>query len=584
MKTFLAVIGGIAIIVVLAAVFVGLTAWLGEDSVPSKTILEIDFERAFVEYVPNDPVAQTFFGKDMMVRDVVEALEKAAGDDRVIGLVAHIGVGLMGGAITQEFRDAVINFRQHGKKAIAWSETFGEFGPGSKAYYLATAFDEIYLQPSGDIGLTGIMSESPFIKGTLDKLDIEPRMGQRYEYKNAANMFNEKSFTPAHREATSRILESMYEGMVADIAKARSKTEDEIKFVIDHGPLLGKEALTAGLVDGMAYRDEVYEKVKALDKDAQLLYLSEYLDRAGRPHADGEDVALIYGVGSVVRGSSGYDPLFSSVSMGSATVAQAFRKAIDDKKIKAILFRVDSPGGSYVASDVIWREVVRARKAGKPVIVSMGDVAGSGGYFVAMPADKIVAQPATITGSIGVLGGKMYTTGFWEKLGITWDEVHFGQNATFWSGTEDYSPSEKERSDAWLDRIYEDFTTKVAEGRNLPIEKVKEIAKGRVWTGSDALELGLVDELGGFPVAIRLIKETLNIPEGEDIELVLLPKEKSIWNALMGDDADNSEGETVSLGMAKYLKAVQPYIRFAAETGLIEDKRVLMMPAMEFSD
>jgi len=584
MKTFLAVIGGIAIIVVLAVVLIGLTAWLGEDSVPSKTILEIDFERPFVEYVPNDPIAQMLFEDDMLVRDVVEALEKAAGDDRVVGLVAHVGVGTMGSAMAQEFRDAIINFREHGKKAIAYSETFGEFGPGSKAYYLATAFDEIYMLPSGDIGLTGIMAESPFIKGTLEKLDIEPLMGQRYEYKNAANIFNEKSYTPAHREATSRILESIYENMVRDIAQARGKTEDEIKAIIDRAPILGKEALDAGLVDGMAYRDEVYEKVRAINEDAELLYLSEYLDRAGRPHDDGEDVALIYGVGSVVRGNSGYDPLFSSVSMGSATVAKAFRKAIDDDDIKAILFRVDSPGGSYVASDVIWREVVRAREAGKPVIVSMGDVAGSGGYFVAMPADKIVAQPATITGSIGVLGGKLYTTEFWKKLGITWDEVHFGQNATFWSSTEDYSTFEKARVNAWLDRIYEDFTTKVAEGRNLPLEKVQEIAKGRVWTGSDALENGLVDELGGFPVAIRLIKEALEIPEDDDIELVLLPERKTMFDAIMGDSPDNSEGETVSLGMARYLRAVQPYLRIAAEAGLIEDKRVLMTPAMEFSD
>ena len=583
MKTFLAVIGGIAIIVVLAVILVGLGAWLGEDSVPSKTILEIDFERSFAEYVPNDPVTQVLYEKDLMVRDVVEALEKAAGDDRVVGLVAHVGAGLMGSAVTQEFRDAVANFRKHGKKAVAWSETFGEFGPGNNAYYLATAFDEIYLQPSGDIGLTGVMSEYPFIKDALDKLEVEPRLGQRYEYKNAANMFNEKSFTPAHREATSRIIESVYETMVTDIAKARGKTGDEIKTVIDRGPILGEEALEAGLVDGMAYRDEVYDKVKDIDKDAELLYLSEYLARAGRPHTDGVDVALIYGVGTVVRGSSGYDPLFSSVSMGSATVAKAFRKAIDDKSIKAILFRVDSPGGSYVASDVIWREVVRAREAGKPVIVSMGDVAGSGGYFVAMPADKIVAQPATITGSIGVLGGKMYTAGFWEKLGVNWDEVHFGQNATFWSGTEDYTPAEKERGNAWLDRIYADFTNKVAEGRHLPIEKVRQIAKGRVWTGADALAIGLVDELGGFPTAIRLIKEALEIPEDEDIELVLLPESKSLWDTVMGKDADNSEGQTVSLGTAKYLRAIRPYIRLAAEAGLIEDKRVLMMPVTELS-
>ncbi|MBN1211596.1 MAG: S49 family peptidase, partial [candidate division Zixibacteria bacterium] len=224
MRTFLAIIGGIAIIVVLAVILVLLTAWLGEDRVPSKVILETDFERSFVEYVPNDPLANMFYRDNLMVRDIVDALEKAAIDDRVEALVAHIGAGQMGFAMCQEFREAVINFRKSGKKAIAYSETFGEFGPGNNAYYLATAFDEIYLQPSGDIGLTGIMSETPFIKGTLEKLDIEPRMGQRYEYKNAMNMFTEKSYTKPHREATARLLESIYNSAVEDIAGARGMT------------------------------------------------------------------------------------------------------------------------------------------------------------------------------------------------------------------------------------------------------------------------------------------------------------------------------------------------------------------------
>ncbi|MBN1213143.1 MAG: S49 family peptidase, partial [candidate division Zixibacteria bacterium] len=362
-------------------------------------------------------------------------------------------------------------------------------------------------------------------------------------------------------------------------------TAAEIKTLVDRGPFLGKEALEAGLVDGMAYRDEVYAKVKeGADKNAELLYLNSYLERAGRPHQSGEKVALIYGVGDVLRGKSSYDPVFGSPTMGAATVAKAFRDAIVDDDVKAILFRVDSPGGSYVASDVIWREVIRAREAGKPVIVTMGDVAASGGYFVSMHADKIVARPATITASIGVLGGKMYTAGFWNKLGINWDEIHFGQNATIWSGSQDYTESEMARGNAMLDRIYEDFTSKVAKGRSLPLDSVLKIARGRVWSGVDALQIGLVDELGGFPTAVRLVKEALQVPENEDIKLVLFPKEKSLLDIITGEEPESSESEAMVTAAMRTLRTVQPYLRMAAEAGLIEERQVLRMPALELNE
>jgi protease-4 len=244
-------------------------------------------------------------------------------------------------------------------------------------------------------------------------------------------------------------------------------------------------------------------------------------------------------------------------------VASAFRQAIEDKEVRAILFRIDSPGGSYVASDTIWQETVRARKTGKPVIASMGNVAGSGGYFVAMAADKIVAQPGTITGSIGVLGGKMLTTGFWQKLGITWDEVHEGANATFWTGTSDYTPAQWARFQAWLDRIYDDFTSKVAEGRRLPKQRVLEIAKGRIWTGEDAKALGLVDELGGFDVALRLAKQAAGIPEKEEVRLKLFPPRKSLLEVIMerltGREPQEEEAGMVALRRA--LELVQPFAR-----------------------
>jgi protease-4 len=327
----------------------------------------------------------------------------------------------------------------------------------------------------------------------------------------------------------------------------------------------------------------VYTSVKEqIGAPARLLYLSKYLERAGRPHTQGETIALIYGVGGVQRGESGYDPLFDGLSMGADTITAAFRAAVEDEDVKAILFRIDSPGGSYVASDAIWRETVRAREAGKPVIVSMADVAGSGGYFVAMAADKIVAQPGTITGSIGVVGGKMLTSGFWNKLGLSWDEVHTSANATMWSSTQDYTPEQWGRFQAWLDRVYDDFTSKVAAGRKLPKEQVLEVAKGRIWTGEDAKALGLVDELGGFPVALRLAREAAGLPADAKIRLQLFPEPQSPWEALLdrllGEERESSEPETAAALLVRTLRLIQPAVRLARSLGLTPHPGVLVMP------
>ena len=579
---FLAIVGALSIIVVLAVGGFLLLGALSTPGVPAKTILEVNFETAVIEDTPNDPIAKAMMQDTPVMRDIVDALEKAGDDNRVAGLVARIGAAPMGLAQVQEIRDAVLAFRAKKKFAIAFSETFGEVGPGSGAYYLASAFDQIYLQPSGDVGLTGIIMESPFLKGTLDKLGVSPRMDHRYEYKNAMNLFTETKYTAAHKEATEKVMHSWFSQILKGIAEGRHLTDDQVRALVDKGPFLGKAAVDAGLVDVVAYRDEAYAEAKKKAGDnAQFLYLDKYLARAGRPHQSGKTIALVYGVGGVQRGKSGFDPVFGDVAMGSDTVAGALRAAIEDKDVKAILFRVDSPGGSYVASDAIWRETVRAKEAGKPVIVSMGDVAGSGGYFVAMAADKIVAQPGTITGSIGVLGGKMLTSGFWDKVGLSWDEVHDGANATMFTGTRDYTPAEWAEFQGWLDRVYVDFTGKVAEGRKLPKEKVLQIAKGRIWSGEDGKSLGLVDELGGFPKALQLAKQAAGIPEGEDVNLKQFPTKKSTWDVLFGESAESSEREGASAALAQTLRTIQPVARRLRMLTSVADRGVLSMPPIE---
>jgi protease-4 len=583
MRAFLAriltFVGGLVILLAVLGLVVAGVRQLMKGRVPARTLLEANFEGGLLERMPSDPLSQIVLKDRPTVRSVLDALEKAGDDPKVTGLVATLGAGAIGIAQAQEVRDAVLAFRAKKKTAVAFAETFGEFRPGNGGYYLASAFDEIYLQPSGDIGLTGLISATPFLRGTFDKLGLVPRMDHRHEYKNAMNIFTEKKFTAAHKEANSRIVASIFGQMVRGIAEGRKLGEDEVRALFDKGPYLGKEAVDAKLVDGLAYRDEVYEKAKTkAGKDAKLLFVGQYLERAGKPHQKGKTVALVYGVGGVSRGKDDYDPIGDSFTMGSDSVSSAFRDAVDDKDVKAILFRVDSPGGSYVASDTIWRETIRAKKAGKPVVVSMGNVAGSGGYFVAMAADKIVAQPGTITGSIGVLGGKIVSTGFWDKIGLGWDEVHSSANATMWTSIKDYTPAEWARFQASLDRIYEDFTSKVAEGRKLPREKVLEIAKGRVWTGEDAKGLGLVDELGGLSTALRLAKKAGGIPDTEDVKIQVFPRPKSPVEQVLAGPRENSEPATV---VVRALEAARPVVRQLDAIGFFERPGVLLTPPLE---
>jgi protease-4 len=581
---FLAILGALWLIG-LAIMMVAIIGSKGK--VPSKTILEAHLERSFLEDAPDTPTARFMLGERFTLRDVVDSLDRGANDDRVVGMVAKIGAAPMGMAQVQEIRDAVQRFRAHKKFAVAYAETFGEFGPGNGAYYLATAFDQIYLQPSGDVGLTGIIMETPFIKGTLSKLGVSFHGDHRYEYKNALNFYTETKYTGPHKEAMTAILNSWFNQMKDGICQARQIEPEKFQAVVDAGPYLGQEAVTAKLVDGVAYRDEVYGKVKSRAGDgAQLLYLEKYLDRAGRPHERGKTIALVFGVGGVTRGKSDYDPVQGSQNMGSDTVASAIHAAAADSNVKAILFRVDSPGGSYVASDTIWREVVRARQAGKPVIVSMGNLAGSGGYFVAMAADKIVAQPGTITASIGVLGGKMLTSGLWDKVGLSWDEVHQGASATMFTGTHDYTPAEWGRFQAWLDRVYVDFTGKVADGRKLPREKVLEIAKGRIWSGQDAKNLGLVDELGGYDTALKLAKKAAGIPDSDDVKVVVYPRPKTLFESLVQRrGADNSDREAAAQVLARILQEVQLVARELNAVGVTRKEKdqdeVLRMPELE---
>jgi len=576
-----------AFAVVLACLAAGLTVRAcGGGPMPrlaprARTVLDVDLDTSYPDGPPPSGLATLFGPPRTTLRELVETIDRAALDASVVGLVARVGSGPSGLARAQEIRGAVERFRARKKFAWAWAETFGEGGNGTNGFYLASAFDQIWLQPSGDLWITGVALETPFFRGTLDKLGVLPQFGQRYEYKNAVNSYTEKELTPAHREALEKLKDSWYGQLVRGIAAGRKLTEDQVRGAIDRAPVLGTEAVKAGMIDGLAYRDEVVRKALAkAGATADLVSFRRYKARIGVPPGDGS-VALVYGVGEVVRGRSVDSPFGGSATMGSDSVAAAFRSAVDDSSIRAIVFRVDSPGGSYVASDSIWREVARARERGKPVVVSMGDVAGSGGYFVAIGADKIVAQPGTITGSIGVFAGKFVLAGLFEKLGLSFGEVHSGEHALLWDTTREFTPSERERFDAWLDRIYADFTSKVAEGRKLPKERVLEIAKGRIWSGEDARGLGLVDELGGMETAVRIAKRAAHIPDATRVHLEVFPRPQTFWDTASGrffgrheDPDEDSDADTFIAAV----RAIGPIARRIHAWGLDSPRGVLTSP------
>ncbi|RCV49781.1 signal peptide peptidase SppA [Marinitenerispora sediminis] len=489
-------------------------------------VLELDLTEGLTDETPGDPLGQVMALRRHRLSDVVEGIRRAARDPRVRALVARIGGQPLGFGRVQELRAAVTAFRRSGKPTVAWSESFGEFGPGTVPYYLAAAFEEIVLQPSGSVGLTGLSVTNRFFRDAVDKLGIEYEVGARYEYKTAVNMVTERGFTDAHREAAGRIVESLTEQIVEGIGEGRHRPAEEVRALIDRGPFLAAEALEAGLVDRLGYRDEVYAELLGRFRPAAGSHDApprlQYVARYHRTHALANRipavprgrhyVGLISGVGQIVTGRSRRSPLGGGSAMGSDTVAAAFRAARRDPHVRAVVFRVDSPGGSYIASDAIWREVRLTRESGTPVVVSMGDVAGSGGYFVALGADTIVAQPGTLTGSIGVFVGKAVLTGLLSRLGVSSDSVDAGEHARMFASDRGFTESEWERVNAMLDHIYDDFTAKVAASRGMSRERVHELARGRVWTGRDAAANGLVDTLGGVETAARIAREKAGLP------------------------------------------------------------------------
>jgi len=541
------------------------------------TILTLDLTQALPDQAPDSGIEHLLYPNRLTLIEALNTIERAGNDTRVTGLVARIGDSNMGLAEVEELRDAIAAFRAKGKRAVAYSDTFGELGSGTHSYYLAAAFNEIWLQQMGTLGLVGLRIELPYFRGTLDMLGITPSVEHREEYKDAANMFTERQMTDAEREELQALLDSINAQMIADIAKDRKIDPAALKEVIDRAPLLTDEAMNAHLVDHVGDRNDALASFGAAPK---LLSLENYRDQVGEAHESGPTIALIYATGMLSRGGGDGGNALTGGESGTDKLVRAFRLAQEDKNVRAILFRIDSPGGSATAAETIWAAVNRAHNAGKPVIVSMGDVAGSGGYYIAAPADKIVAEPATLTGSIGVVAGKPVVSGLMQKLGASSDALQTGANAGMFSLFQDFSPSEHDRLNAVIDDIYNGFKHRVAQGRKLDDAAVEAVAKGRVWSGSDALKNKLVDKLGGFDAALDVAKQSAGIVANEDVTLKLYPPPKTGIDAIVSRFSGESDDDDVdTLLPRRWIAMARATMQRAALT--LAPRGSLTMPPIE---
>lgn len=566
------------------------------SSLPDEMVLTLAIKSDLVEVAGRPSFSQPLLRPATTLQDVVAALDLAAKDARVKALVVKLEDMKFSAAQVQELRDALLRFRAADKRTYIYADSYGGFQSGMGQYYLASAFDEIWLQPVGVVSAAGVASEVPFLRDLLDKIGIETQFTHQGIYKSAPESLTERQMTPPHREMMQSLVSDLAAQMSGGIAKARGLYPEDVRRLVDMSPHGDKDALRLKLVDRIGYFDEMVlaarraakapEKDKAEkkeetqkaedpaketaeEKEAQesaaekagkedkeekpgvetvalmgYSFVTEtqalgkgvrgFMSKMTRREAPASElkkkdkIALIYGSGEIVPFTPRAQASpFGGTDMAADKIVQAFRSVQNDEGVAAVIFRIDSPGGSPAASETIRRAVMETRRKGKPVVVSMSGSAASGGYWIAADADKIVAQPGTLTGSIGVFGGKFFMGALWDKLGVNWDAVSEGENARMWSSNQKFTPAQMQRFESLMAETYEAFLDRVAAGRNIPRDEVKKIAEGRVYTGRQALEVGLVDDLGGIDVALKHARALAEIGDDEDVPLVRFPPRKS---------------------------------------------------------
>ena len=523
-----------------------------------------------------EPYRRGAVSRHTSLSSVIKAIDYLKDDEKIAGLVLKLGGLDCGYASVQEIREALLDFKEAGKSLIIYANHLGNV-----EYYLATAADEIYMPPTGQLFLTGLRMEMTFLKGTLDKLGIVAEMEAVGKYKNAGDVFTREGMSQAHRQANSEALNSLFKDFTAEILYSRGYEENEIIEIINNGPYTAAQANEVGLIDTTVYPDELEDILKErFDEKAKLVKFGNYWVRSEYEYSWGnpflKQIAIIYATGVIVQGESGGDLLFGR-QVGAETLIRAIRQAREDSMVSAIVLRVNSPGGDGLASDLVWREIKKTVSGDnrKPFIVSMGDVAASGGYYISCIADTIIADPGTITGSIGVISGKFDFSGFYDKIGITKEIIKKGERADYLSSSRGWSEEERELIRKTAEEFYRQFLERVAEGRNMNYEEVDEIAQGRIWTGEQAWELGLVDDIGTFDHALQVAMLMGGLQPGERAVFKYFPEDHwySIsnvfdWNFRRGFDSEilnfiqKTENSMELLdGRVLYLMPYKPEIR-----------------------
>ncbi|HEX7997452.1 MAG TPA: signal peptide peptidase SppA [Pyrinomonadaceae bacterium] len=506
-----------------------------EPVVRDNSVLVLKVKGSLPDYVPDDALNRLFGGGDSSLTNLLLQIKKAKVDKRIGAILLDINMSGAGWAKAEEIRDAIADFRTSGKPIYAYMEL-----GMNKEYYIALACEKIFVAPPGDLFVNGFAADVMFFRGSLDKLGIYPDVYQIGKYKNAPDTFTRKEMSEGHREVVNAILDDLFNRFVNTVATTRKKSPEEVRAIIDNAPYGAHDAQKVGLIDAALYRDEVEKELKGRlgykETDELRLTRGEQYSEI-EPESlglnKGERIAVIYGTGSIGSGKSEDSP-FGGQSIGSDTMVKAIDDARKDDTIKAIVLRVDSPGGSSYASDVIWRAIELARQK-KPVVISMGDVAASGGYYIACNANKIVAQPSTYTGSIGIFAGKPVMKEFYNWLGITNEYVLRGKNAGLFRETEKFTPEERDKFFGIIkSTYYDEFVPKVAKGRGRDPEYIDSIGQGRVWTGAQAKEKGLVDEFGGLDKAVEIAKQLAGIPADKGVRRVILPYPRGFFESLFG--------------------------------------------------
>ena len=520
---------------------------------PDKIVLSATLEGEIPEVIGTPDIMSPFFMPSSRLQDLITGLDQGRTDPNVQGFAIRLRPNSLSVAQIQELRQAVSRFRDSGKATYVFATAFGDFSNGMGAYYLASAFEHIWLQPVGNVSITGLAGQLPFFKDTLDKIGVTADMSARASYKTAVEPMTRNAPSPENDEMTRRLLKTIHGQMVYGMAEARKMSPADLQALINRAPLTAPQAFEAKLVDKIGYLDQMVDEIEGLDDSVELLDTSYYM--ASRNHHSrlkaweehmtekykrkdestfsADTVAVIYASGAIVQGdtrnvSAPASPFGGSPVISAERLTDAIYSANENPRVGVILLRIDSPGGSATASETIARALERAQANGKPVIISMSGSAASGGYWIAAKADKIYAQPATMTGSIGVLGGKISISGLLDKLGVNVVTYTYGENAGLWSSTETFSASEQAKVDALLDHTYEAFLTRVSEGRDIPVETLRnQIAGGRVWTGTEAQKIGLVDEIGGLYEAQNFAKSMINPDHPDAVLMREYPARKS---------------------------------------------------------